>query len=309
LFVTHQTFFEIPDLENWLDQFFKFNSYLVVNSKADSNMYFSPLQLPPLEKISLLHKYKDKILIYHTGKLEKEINNLFSELNIIKSNESEYFIRTPDFYYNQQIKNLELKKLNKFLLTTIVKRRRPHRQILVDSLTELNLLDYQIGKIHYTGDVDIVNWAGDTTAQHNWASGIISWDLYDPASFEIVPETLDCCVSYITEKTVKPIIAKIPFLILSNKEFYSFLKSIGFKTFDRLIDESFAYCETTESRAKNLAKTAKYIIDNDAIKFCEAANDICEHNFEHFLYMSAKEKYTEYISLLNFQKHFDNFNR
>ena len=258
LFITHQTFFDILDLENWLEQFFKFNSYLVVNSKMDSIMVFSSIQLPSPKKISLLHKYKDKILIYYTGKLEKEINNLFSGINIVKSNESEHFSRPPDFY--QQVNHLELKKLNKFLLTTIVKRRRPHRQLLVDSLTELNLLNSQIGKIHYTNDVDITDWAGDTTSHHNWISGVISCDLYNSASFEIVPETLDCCMSYITEKTVKPIIAKIPFLILSNKEFYSFLKSIGFKTFDSLINESFAYCETTESRAKNLAKTAKYIL-------------------------------------------------
>jgi len=46
-----------------------------------------------------------------------------------------------------------------------------------------------------------------------------------------------------TEKTIRPIIAKTPFVIMGPKNYLSNLKKLGFKTFSRWWDESYDYCE------------------------------------------------------------------
>ena len=321
LFLSIKLFFkEIPNLEQWLSSFFKCNSFLVLNDGEDSitRLYKS---LTP-EIINLIKQYKDSILIYYSGTFEEEVANQLKDLNFVKRQESEY-LPMIKVSYNQKIKDLNLKRSNNFLLTTVLyeskKYNRPHRTFLVNELEKLNMLKYHIGKIHRDADYKDTeyfdgrplyktNWAGDDFAPHEWRDSIISWSFYNTSSFEIVPETLHTYASWITEKTLKPIIAKIPFLILSNKDFYTYFKSIGFKTFDSLIDESFAYIDDVKLRSEGAAVAAKYIINNDALKFYEASKEICEYNFNHWLYMKSKDDHDSYINMLNYQSYIDNFN-
>lgn len=315
LFLSYRTIINVikfGNIEQWLEKFFNNNSYLILNQPIDP--VFGVFDLLLKGPIDVFKKYKDRILFYYTGTLDPEITLYLKDFNITQRQESEFFVYCPNFYKNKKIEDLNYKRLNKFLLTTIIKKRRPHRDILAQKLKNLNLLEYHIGKIHNILNTDEQNqhkeyenlrkdYAGNIFADHDWKDGVVSWDLYKQASFEIVPETTEKNVFFITEKTLKPVVAKIPFLILGNVYFYDNLKRLGFKTFDSLIDESFAYETDLNLRTEKLVNTVKDIIDNDALKFYEAAKEICEYNFENYLHMNYKDQYTSYMSLYNFKQH------
>lgn len=283
---------------SWLDNFFKKNSYLIIDQDIDTTSKI--LNLVNKNQINLFNAYKKRIFFYYIGTFENNVKEALAEFNLIKKQESEYLVRGPAYYYNYKIKKLKLQRINKFLLTTIIKKNRNHRSLLAKYLEDENLIDHHIGKISY-GRND--NWEGDTFGMHDWHDGIISWDLYYQSSFEIVPEALYKDATYITEKTLKPIVARIPFLILSNTQFYYDFKKLGFKTFESLIDESFANEQDISLRTKKLVATAKNIINNNALEFYQASKEICNYNFDHLLYLKSKDEYTSYLSYVNIEKH------
>lgn len=289
---------------NWFDIFFKNNnSYLLIDQEIDLTMDL--LKLIDKGRLNLLKKYKKRIIFFYTGILENNIKNSLFDFNLIKKQESEFFVRMPNYYYNNKIRKLKLQRENKFLLTTII-REKYHRSLLVDYLENKNLIKHHTGKIHYSKHNMDHNWVGDKHSIHNWNSGIISWDLYSRSSFEIVPETLYKDATFITEKTLKPIIARIPFLVLSNQQFYHDLKKLGFKTFDSLVDESFAYETDIIMRTKKLVELTKNIINNNALEFNTASKEICDYNFDHLLYLKSKDEYNSYFSYFRLENYVDN---
>ena len=63
---------------------------------------------------------------------------------------------------------------------------------------------------------------------------------YERTFISIISETLmDEDTLFISEKTWKPIMVGHPFIILGNKDSLKYLKSLGYKTFDKWIDESY----------------------------------------------------------------------
>jgi hypothetical protein len=289
------------ELKNWLDTFFKNNSFLIISQKIDILVELNRLVRKSL--ISVLNKYKKNILIYYIGTIEEKFFKNFLDLKLIKKQESEFISRVS--YYNNQIESIS--RTNNYLLTTIIKEDRPHRALLVNELQKKDLIKHQIGKTHF-GDIKNESdyekfWVGNTNKLHSWLDGMISWDLYNQASFEIVPESYYKNATWLTEKTLKPIVARIPFLILSNADFYKDLKKIGFKTFDSLIDESFAYEPVIELRTQKLVTTVKSIIGQGGIDFYNAAQEICDYNFDHFLFLKSKDEYRAYVNLMNFKNY------
>ncbi len=180
-----------------------------------------------------------------------------------------------------------------FLLTTIKKRSRPHRQILWNQLKKHNgLLDR--GIVHF--NVPGADRIGLQPHQHDWNDGYPSMDLYRNCWLEVVPETLYKSAYFITEKTIKPIATKTPFLILSSQGYLKFIKDQGFLTFDSLIDESYDQCHRVEDRAKNLVLQLQDIVQNGAREFYEAAYPILEYNQNHLMQLvGAKTFYFDQV--------------
>ena len=104
-----------------------------------------------------------------------------------------------------QIPGAKITKTNPkkdFLLTTIKKKNRPHRDILWKQLTQRpELVDR--GHCVYRNATDA--WVGNTAAQHSWSDGNPSMDLYNNVWIELVPETLYKGGYYPTEKINKTI--------------------------------------------------------------------------------------------------------
>lgn len=245
----------------------------------------------------VLIKYRDQVKFLYIGKLEEsDLKKKISKFENICICDTEHF--TDAAITNPIIKNTYTRQ-NKFLLTTVLKKNK-HRWLLKEEIEKQNLFSYHIGNISEIKNYN--NWTGlfDDPNGRIEPDSFISWDLYNSSSFEIVPETRANYFTYPTEKTIKPIMAKLPFLILSNKDYYSHLKQFGFKTFDSLIDESFAYEDDLEIRVRKLVQTAKHILDNDAIDFYNASQEICEYNREHMFYFAKKQENMYYQNVYNF---------
>ena len=308
LFISYDNeIFKLHDymLEDWLHKFFNYNSQLIIVNPMgieSSNWLYKFLVKNEKKYLEVFKKFSDKIVFLHCDTIEPQFIKKFKELKFFQTHASINIFKLPNFMRNNY---RVLPKTDKFLITTIMHNRK-HRCILNQEFKNHNVTNY-IGKFHDTREDATNSWLGDQSCPHRWLDGEIAWDMYDRASFEVVPETHFEFVTHITEKTYKPMIAKIPFLVLSNPRFYIDLKNHGFKTFDSLIDESFAYKENLEERILGLIETIKDIQNNNAIDFYHSAKEICEHNFDHCYYLAGKEKHNHYINSIALDKYIKGF--
>ena len=116
---------------------------------------------------------------------------------------------------------------------------------------------------------------------------IFSEDAYQKSFISLVTETnIEKDVLFTSEKTYKPIFAQQPFLILGNTGTLKYLKSIGFKTFDKWFDESYDDEIEFENRLKKILSVVEYICKlslEDLTKIRIEMNEILIHNYKHFL--------------------------
>lgn len=186
---------------------------------------------------------------------------------------------SPFFNKIPRIQNAQTLKTNctkDFLITTICKKSGPHRHILHDELLKRTDL---INKGHsYFKSSRNNGWIGKTIHQHTWQDGNPSMDLYLDSWLEIVPETLYKNGYFVTEKTIKPIVTLTPFLALSTCGYLGHLQSLGFKTFNSIIDEKYDQEYRVNDRARLIVDQLEYIISNGAKEFYQECLPILKYN-------------------------------
>lgn len=181
--------------------------------------------------------------------------------------------------------DINKKKCTKdFLMTAIKKPRKEFRDQLWNELgSRPGLLEH--GHAYYKTqdqpwicDQSIINASDSPDAIELKSRFTVSMDLYLDAWTELVPETFCDRYHYTTEKTVKPISTKTPFLILSAPGYLKYLHSKGFRTFHGIIDESYDEQSDLRIRIRMIVDQLENIIDMGAEKFYQACNDILAHN-------------------------------
>ena len=286
-------------LNRWLVEMTNNNKKIILTQLFcdESTIMCRELIKPEYKKI--LKPYISNMYFCYTGVLEKEIEEQLNEYQLVNMGSGELWDEI-DFFECRQ----GLERTDNFLLTMILQnditkkglKKRIHRPILKNSLENKGLLEYHKGAINIeeAGKIEIYDtrekqsWLREGFPWFTWRYNM-QWPLYEQVSFEIVPETCYEHLSFPTEKTFKPMVASIPFLILSNQDYYNWLHSMGFRTFNTLIDESFAYEHDLEKRIHGLTKTARSIIDQGSLEFYHAASDICKYNREHLMNLQTKE--------------------
>jgi len=106
--------------------------------------------------------------------------------------------------------------------------------------------------------------------------------LYLNSYFQIVTET-ECPNSgtiFFTEKIMKPLMNLQPFIVITSSGFIKALKSLGFKTYDGLFDESYDDIEDRWERFDFITKE----IDKILSKSPEQVRDLYEKYFEICVY-------------------------
>jgi len=99
---------------------------------------------------------------------------------------------------------------------------------------------------------------------------------------DIVSETdLDTC--FTTEKTLRPIIFKTPFLLMAGKGTLQKLKDIGFKTFDHWWSEDYDNYTHFERMEKILDIVDWISVQYNVNKFKEEMTSILDYNYNHYV--------------------------
>jgi hypothetical protein len=217
-------------------------------------------------------------------------------------------IPTSDKQIEYKIQNIN----NIKIYNAFQKRSRPHRIWLFSKLYENNLIDHGINSMnafsyrnsYYEGkmlDVELYNSVikllpmyPRTDLDDNFKDGfqgplggLFERDLNHQA-------TLDSWVSviseasfaentcFISEKTFKPIATRHPFIMYGNKHSLQYLRTLGYKTFDGFIDESYDDLESWErlDAIIKILKDIRDMPDEKKIQWFSSMKDILDHNFK-----------------------------
>ena len=126
----------------------------------------------------------------------------------------------------------------------------------------------------------------DTNDPDGTMSANLNIDQSTDALWHIVTETVYFLPKlHLTEKIFKPIVSKRPFILVAAPGNLAYLKSYGFRTFDRWIDESYDQEADHYIRIEKITaeiarlcamEPADLIIMHDEMK------EVLEYNFNHF---------------------------
>ena len=191
---------------------------------------------------------------------------------------------------------------------------RSYRLNLVARLAEQNLLDrghvsLHLGHTEYgtwqqelaNPDTKLSDAACELIAQHlgqsltldcDTSTGSLSADfgnqefeLWKSGLWHIVTETVFYHDKlHLTEKIFKPIVAQRPFMLAAAPGNLSYLKSYGFKTFDRWIDESYDTITDPDQRLQAIVDQTQRLCamsDAELRQMHQEMQPVLQHNFDH----------------------------
>jgi len=111
-------------------------------------------------------------------------------------------------------------------------------------------------------------------------------DLSTKVCFEIVSETDINDSLFMTEKTLKPILNKSPFLLNGSYLTLQQFKKLGFQTYDLLFDESYdrepIFYDRIIGMFENVKKLCNMSLE-DCYKKLGVVKEVCDYNYNHFL--------------------------
>jgi len=108
-------------------------------------------------------------------------------------------------------------------------------------------------------------------------------ELYSKSSFRVVSETMMLSTPVITEKTWITIANRMPFMIIGYPNNLSYLKKIGYCTFENYLPESdYDSVMDIDSRLDLVVKNTKFWIDNIHLQKNQIQNDV-EYNYNLFI--------------------------
>ena len=127
----------------------------------------------------------------------------------------------------------------------------------------------------------------------NFSSSRYQADFYKYFGLDIVTETVfDYPYPYISEKTLRPITSKRPFIVVGAPNILSLLKHKGFKTFDTIIDESYDSITDPSDRFDSVTASIKEFVTQPIEKIradVESISDVLQHNFNTYLVLEDIE--------------------
>ena len=123
-------------------------------------------------------------------------------------------------------------------------------------------------------------------------------DLIDPAIYNsthytaMIETTIHNDFAMFSEKEAKPVIAQRPFIVFGAKNQLKAFKSLGFKTFDSVIDESYDNIDDKVQRWHQALDSMMALTDKDPIEVYATLKDVLAHNKDHFENSNWKRCFT-----------------
>jgi len=132
-----------------------------------------------------------------------------------------------------------------------------------------------------------VEWTVERVNYHGYRmslSQIVPLEVYNETAYSLIAETnFSNHYSFYTEKTIKPILGKRLFIVLSGQYALKNLREMGFKTFHGIIDESYDEIEGYEDRFCAALMQLDQLCQQDQTKVLEQVRSICDHNYSHLM--------------------------
>ena len=129
--------------------------------------------------------------------------------------------------------------------------------------------------------------------KNEWGEIYIKAEPYIDTYFSIVTETTyQGSNSFRTEKIWKPILIGHPWICVANAGFYRDIRNLGFRTFDKVVDESFDDVTDSRLRFEKITAIIQDLCNGSLEDFLSECKSICKYNQQH---------------MFNFQKHVNNF--
>jgi len=129
--------------------------------------------------------------------------------------------------------------------------------------------------------LDVTESTGNISANF----GHQEFDLWKSGLWHIVTETVFYYDKlHLTEKIFKPIVAQRPFMLAAAPGNLAYLKSYGFKTFDRWIDESYDTIQDPDLRLQAIVDQTRRLCamsDNQLRQMHREMQPVLEYNFNH----------------------------
>jgi len=146
------------------------------------------------------------------------------------------------------------------------------------------------GVTHWGPDVvmptDGKSGAQSIAQDHNLrCSDLIDPSIYNQSHYSCVVETVipdDSRMSMFSEKEAKPIVAKRPFILVGTRYHLNAFRSLGFKTFSPVIDESYDNEPDVVKRISMVLDSMYKLSQEDPKQVYEKLAPILEHNHNHF---------------------------
>ena len=145
------------------------------------------------------------------------------------------------------------------------------------------VLNHSIDKVRYHG-------------QELSVSQIVPTKIYNQTNYSIVAETnAENNFSFPTEKVTKPLMAGRLFVVIAGQHYLRNLRSLGFKTFDSIIDESYDAEPDPKQRWSMAMQQCEWLCQQDPALILEQVKPIVDHNKQLIF---THDWYNEVSSLL-----------
>jgi len=214
----------------------------------------------------------------------------------------DWFITTAGYYPAHQLEQLTPYAVKSKMFDILLGQPKPHRYLIQSYIKSMSLdhrvimtmlRDNNLSPIKEQGGN---NWlwepgvdAHDTlrgsitpikfNRQAMSLSQVIPFSIYNQTAYTVVAETnYDNQYSFYTEKIVKPILAERLFVVFSGQHYLHNLRSLGFRTFDGIIDETYDTIEDYDLRFKLACEQIKYLCSQSQETILEQIRPITEHN-------------------------------
>jgi hypothetical protein len=234
--------------------------------------------------------------------------------------------KTVDLYRRLPIKlsTLTPYQVKPKLFDVLLGTQKIHRDTIYQNLVNTGLDNLSIIKYHGLHQVDCTNpdhffLESGTTLPDNLTitssgyaeyygiptrlSHIIPIEIYNQTAYSVVSETYFDSgnqknnYSFFTEKIAKPILARRLFVVFSGVRYLKNLRSLGFKTFGDIIDESYDNIENNEERWRCAFDQLVRLSTMNQLEIYDQIQERCDYNFE--LCMNLDKKFladlTQYL--------------
>ncbi len=126
------------------------------------------------------------------------------------------------------------------------------------------------------------NWTVTQVKYHGYnmsLSQVVPISIYNQTAYSVVCETnFHNSYSFNTEKIVKPILGERLFVMFSSQHYLKNLRSLGFKTFDGIINETYDTVADTQQRWIMACEQMTYLFNSPQEEILAKVKPITEHN-------------------------------